>query len=117
MVTARTCFAIACDRHLMAQCKAMTRTARLLVLLVAVSACGDDGGGKQTDAKVVDTEDQIDGLPPGCDYAEKSDTTNDDVSDPPGTPESTGLTFRDDTVICGQFDSTHFDGDITVDID
>jgi hypothetical protein len=95
----------------------MTRTARSLVLLVAVAACGDDGGnGKDPDARVTDMQ-VIDGLPEGCDYAELSDATNDDVSMPPGTPEATGLTFRDDTVICGQFDSTHFDGDITIDVD
>jgi hypothetical protein len=95
----------------------MTQLARLLVVAAAVAACGDDGGNAKVDGAVVVDTLLIDGLPPGCNYAERSDATNDDLSDPPGTPEATSLAFRDDTVICGTFDSTHFDGDITVDVD
>jgi hypothetical protein len=55
--------------------------------------------------------------PAHCDYVEASDLTNDDVPPATGAPEQTGLTFASRTVVCGTFDSTHFDGDITVDID
>ncbi len=96
---------------------AMTHIARSFVLLAAVAACGDDGGATKVDASVADMTIPPDGLPAGCDYAEQRDTTNDDVNDPPGTPEATGLTFRDETVICGTLDASHFDGDITVDVD
>lgn len=86
--------------------------------LLLLAACGDDAPVQTVDAPPVAIDAAIDAaVPPGCDYAEQSDLTNDDVSSPAGTPEVTGLTFATKTVVCGTFDATHFDGDITVDID
>lgn len=48
-------------------------------------------------------------LPPGCDYLELSDPTN-DLTITNGMPEQTGLTFTQSTTICGKLDRGHFDG-------
>lgn len=88
--------------------------------LLALVACGDDGSATPDAPAGVDAAPDAPPDAPmqaGCDYTEQRDLTNDDVSDPPGTPEETGLTFTTRTVVCGTFESTHFDGDITVDID
>lgn len=91
--------------------------ARVSVVLLA--ACGDNQtpntGGP--DAPVSDASADVDGLPAGCDYVEQRDATNDDVAPATGTPEDTGLALATRRVICGAFEHTHFDGDITVDID
>lgn len=85
--------------------------------LLLLAACGDDGPAQPVDAAVT-VDAAIDAsAPTGCDYMEQSDLTNDDVSSSAGMPEVTGLTFATKTVLCGTFDATHFDGDITVDID
>jgi len=96
------------------------RALHALPLLLVLTACGDDAPAGvdapgSVDAAIDATVDAP--VPTGCDYQEQRDLTNDDVSDPPGTPEETGLTFSTKTVVCGAFESTHFDGDITVDID
>jgi len=89
--------------------------------LLFLAACGDDSPADVDAPTAIDAAD--DAAAPdapeqaGCDYSEQRDLTNDDVSDPPGTPEDTGLTFTSKTVVCGTFESSHFDNDITVDID
>jgi hypothetical protein len=99
----------------------MTSMSRLpcsaLCLIVLAAACGDDGGAPRSDAAVVVDTSSPDGLPAGCNYVEQQDTTNDDFGT--GTPEATNLTFTTsaDTVVCGTLDASHFDGDITVDVD
>jgi hypothetical protein len=47
-------------------------------------------------------------LPPGCDYVELADPTN-DLTITNGVPEQTGLTFTQSTTICGKLDRGHFD--------
>lgn len=88
----------------------------VLLLVVGLAACGgDDGATTHADAAVdtpVDTA-----INSGCNYDEQRDATNDDVSPGTGTPEDTGVTHGSRTVVCGTFDHTHFDGDITVDVD
>ncbi len=93
----------------------------LALPLLLLAACGDDDPAQPIDASVaIDAalDATIDAaVPTGCDYAEQSDLTNDDVSSAAGMPEVTGVTFTTKTVVCGTFDATHFDGDITVDVD
>jgi hypothetical protein len=85
------------------------------VLLLALVACGPstnaptDGPGP--DAPPADAPASV------CDYFEQFDFTNDDIPPANGTPEDTGETFDEKLVVCGRFDATHFDGDITVDVD
>ena len=88
-----------------------------LPLLFVLTACGDDGSDQPVDAPVVIDATPDAALPTGCDYAERQDLTNDDVSSSAGAPEPTGLTFTTKTVVCGMLEATHFDGDITVDVD
>lgn len=83
-----------------------------LSLLLFAIACGDDGGAP--------TGGRPDATPPDapldtCEYREMADATNDTTGT--GTPETTGVTFGGRTVLCGVFEHTHFDGDITVDVD
>lgn len=86
--------------------------------LLLLAACGDDAPVQPVDAPPVAIDAAIDAaVPTGCDYAEQSDLTNDDVSSTAGTPEVTGLTFATKTVVCGSLEAAHFDGDITVDVD
>jgi len=93
------------------------RARRALPLLV-LAACGDDGSpDTPIDAPAASDGMADAALPSGCDYVEQRDLTNDDVSSSAGTPEATGLVFSTRTVVCGTFESTHFDGDITVDVD
>ncbi len=89
---------------------------RSLLLVLAVAACGP----KSTTPPPADgpAEPPIDSPPAAeCSYTETRDTTNDDVSPATGTPEQTGVTFDQKIVVCGTIDSTHFDDDITVDVD
>lgn len=91
----------------------------ILTLLLALAACGDDGAAVAPDAGTPDAPVDVaaDALPAGCDYLEQRDGTNDDVSPATGTAEDTHLSVGSRAVICGAFEHTHFDGDITVDID
>lgn len=91
----------------------------IVPLLLLLAACGDDGGSATPDAGMPDApaDAAIDTLPAGCDYAEQRDATNDNVSPATGTAEDTHLTLAQRAVVCGAFEHTHFDGDITVDID
>lgn len=97
----------------------MSRLVRLVPAVLLLAACGDnrspEGGGP--DAPAADASGGTDGLPAGCDYVEQRDATNDDVAPATGTPEDTGLELGARSVICGAFEHTHFDGDITIDID
>ncbi len=95
----------------------MSRLPSPALCLILLAACGPDGTGQSSDASVADSAPNVDGLPAGCNYVEQQDTTNDDIDG--GSPEATNLTFTAsaDTVICGTLDSSHFDGDITADID
>jgi hypothetical protein len=55
--------------------------------------------------------------PPGCDYAELRDDTNDDAT-PAGSPEDTMLTFSTSTVLCGKLNIARFDaGSMKIDAD
>lgn len=95
---------------------------RPAVLALLLAACGpgpasDPPDAHHADAAGVEDAPAADAPPSGCDYTEQHDATNDDVSDPPGSPEQTGLTAGARTVVCGKFEHTHFDGDITADVD
>ena len=90
----------------------------ICAVLLVVAACGDDGGAVTPDAALDAPAAPGDTLPSGCDYVEARDATNDNVAPATGTAELTGLGLGGGrTVICGAFEHTHFDGDITVDID
>jgi hypothetical protein len=96
----------------------MSRLPCSALCLLLLVACGDDDGpAHSSDASVADTAPMPDSLPDDCDYTEQQDATNDDIDS--GSPEATNLTFTTsaDTVVCGTIDASHFDGDITVDID
>lgn len=88
----------------------------LVLLGSGIVACGDDGPSQGTpDARIMDDAPNFDAMS-ACDYLEADDAGNDTV-DGGGTAEQTGITFGTRSVICGAFEHTHFDGDITVDID
>ena len=90
----------------------------LALPLLLLAACGDDNPAQPVDAPSVAIDAPIDAVvPTGCDYVEQSDLTNDDVSSTTNLPEPTNLTFTTKTVVCGTFEASHFDGDITVDVD
>src|ERR1043165_5724181 len=89
---------------------------RPLLALLLLAACGDDGGTVTPDA-AVSVDAPVDALPAGCDYVEQRDGTNDTVAPATGSAEVTGLALGQRIVVCGAFEHTHFDGDITVDID
>ena len=93
--------------------RSLVRSLALVSLLFA--GCGDDAPAHEADA-AVDTMPPIDAAPTGCDYTEQRDTTNDVIA-PGGTGEDTGIMLATRSVICGAFEHTHFDGDITVDVD
>jgi hypothetical protein len=85
---------------------------------LSLVACGGESQHHTgIDALLPDTNGNIDGLGDGCNYVEQRDATNDDVFPAPGTPEATGLTIGSMTTICGAFEHTHHDSDITVDVD
>lgn len=91
---------------------------RVLAVLLLLAACGDSGHeAPSVDAAEVDAPPAVDAPAATCDYVEQHDATNDDVSPATGTAEDTGIVVDRRRVICGAFDHTHFDGDITVDID
>jgi hypothetical protein len=86
-----------------------------------ITACGPSSSSAPPDGHVVDApradDAPIDAPASDCDYTEQHDATNDDVSDPPGTPEPTGLTAGARTVVCGACEHTHCVGDSTADSD
>lgn len=88
---------------------------RLLISVLALAACGDDGGSATPDASTGTADARPDGMVDECDYQEMADATNDDTAG--GTAEASGVTASTESFICGAFDHTHFDGDITVDVD
>ncbi|MEO8699566.1 MAG: hypothetical protein ABI867_05955, partial [Kofleriaceae bacterium] len=67
-------------------------TSAVFALLVA---CGGDKAPADVDAAPppIDAAPDAGELPPGCDYAEQRDLTNDDVPPATGVPEQTGLVF------------------------
>jgi len=90
------------------------RLATVLAFALA-AACGDDGGSTTTDAGPRPDSRTTDAAPSSCDYTEQDDAGNDDVSG--GAPEATGVTLGADTVVCGVFESTHYDGELIADND
>ncbi|MGE3457526.1 MAG: hypothetical protein AB7O24_20595 [Kofleriaceae bacterium] len=91
----------------------------MFTLPAALLACGG-GGDDKPDAAIQDAPDiDAPGLPPGCNYAELSDMTNDDVTNMSGTPEVSGLSFSGTTtVFCGKINSDHFNStNFAVDVD
>ena len=79
------------------------------LLVPALVACGDDGGAAP-DAFMVRSDAPIDTPPPppGCDYGELRDDTNDDANTS-GSPEDTMLTFGTSTVLCGKLNIARYD--------
>ena len=94
---------------------------------LGLPACGggDDSGtpdaaradATTVDARPADAQATPDAVASDCDYTEVGDLTNDDVAPATGAPEATGITLGARAMLCGSFASTHYDGDITVDID
>ena len=80
----------------------------LLLLLPSVVACSSSGGKPDAFFVIADAKPDAPPLPPGCDFAELSDTTNDTFGT--GTPEDTGLTFAaaTGTTVCGTVNSNHY---------
>jgi hypothetical protein len=89
----------------------MRCTHTISLFLLAVAACSDSNGGTP-DANLIHPDTAIDAPPPppGCDYGELHDDTNDDISSNTGLPETTGVSFSTSTVLCGKIHATHFDG-------
>src|SRR5690606_8449264 len=86
-----------------------------LAVLFALAACGTSPASPVDSAPPDDASDAP--MPPGCDSAGQRDLTDDDAPPAAGTPEGTGRTHAPRTVLCGTFDDTPFDGDITADVD
>jgi hypothetical protein len=87
-------------------------------LLASLVACGEHNSHTGIDAYLGDTtkfpgDDALD----GCDYHEQHDSTNDNTVPAPGIAEATSLTVGTKTTICGVFESNHYDGSTTVDVD
>jgi hypothetical protein len=93
------------------------RSAISCVCALVLVACGGSKSNVDPDAPLPSIDAAPDGALADCDYTEQRDTSNDDVPPATGTPEDTGLTFVTRSVVCGTLDATHFDGDITVDVD
>lgn len=81
-----------------------------LLFVPALAACGDDGGSNKPDAFIVHDAAPIDNPPPppGCDYGELRDDTNDDALSS-GSAEDTMLTFSASTVLCGKLNIARYD--------
>ena len=92
-----------------------------LLLVPVITACGGGGSKDHPDAFVVVADVPIDNPPPppGCDYGELRDDTNDDFSTMTGSPEDSMVTFNGtSTVLCGKINSTHYDATMkTIDVD
>ena len=96
------------------------RFAPSLVVLLALTACGDDGsssgipsdagpGGVDAAPGDIDAAPLSDAPPlAGCDHTEQNDLGNDDYAGG-GTPEATGLTLATRITVCGTIASTHYD--------
>ena len=83
-----------------------------LVVVVSITACGNSGNTR-VDGQINLTDSGNPPPPPGCDYGELHDATNDPSS--AGTPEETLLTYTTGSmVICGSIDMTHFTPPTTV---
>lgn len=82
---------------------------KTLSVALVLAACGG-GGGKNPVIldSGADAPPDTPPLPPGCDYAELQDATNDDLSQQTGAAETTNLTFTASTVLCGKLDAGHF---------
>jgi len=81
-------------------------------LILLVAACG---GGKDP-VTLVDSPTGIDAPvnpppPPGCDYGELQDASNDDLTSMAGAAEATQVAFSNTAVLCGKIDNTHFEPD------
>jgi hypothetical protein len=92
-----------------------------LLPLVVLAACGPGGSSEHdaaVDARNNPGEDSriADARETDCAYTEEMDTTNDTTATG-GVAEQSGLTLAGPTKVCGTFQSGHFDGDITVDVD
>lgn len=85
------------------------------LLLLLLIGCGDNGAAGSDAAIDARVDAPRDALPSGCDYVEQEDGTND--TSEAGTAEVTDLRIDPPVTLCGVFDSTHFDQDITVDAD
>jgi hypothetical protein len=86
------------------------------VLLTLVACGGEHNTHTGIDAYLGDTGGGGDASN-GCDYSEQHDSTNDNTVPAPGIAEPTGLTVGTKTTICGIFQSNHYDGSTTVDVD
>lgn len=91
------------------------RLAPSLFVLLALAACGDDGGSSTPtpDAAPVDIDAALlpdAPVPSDCDYTEQNDLTNDDYAGG-GTPEATGITLATSATVCGSIASTHYNAD------
>jgi hypothetical protein len=81
---------------------------RRFLVVALVAACGNDHA-VNPDATIVPDSPP---LPPGCDYVELSDSTN-DLTVTNGVPEPAGLAFVQSVTICGRIDHGHFDATST----
>ncbi|HTL37991.1 MAG TPA: hypothetical protein VL326_32895 [Kofleriaceae bacterium] len=88
-----------------------------LSLVTCLVACGEHTSHTGIDAYLGDTDFPGDDALDGCDYHEQHDSTNDNTVPAPGIAEPTGLTVGTKTTICGIFQSNHYDGSTTVDVD
>lgn len=82
-----------------------------LLLVPAIAACGDDGGSGKPDAFVIvgDATPDTPPPPPGCEYGELYDATNDDDGNGGGQPEQSGVTFGGSAVFCGKLNTARYD--------
>ena len=81
-----------------------------LLLVPAIAACGDDGGSNKPDAFVIvaDATPDTPPPPPGCEYGELNDATNDDATSA-GQAEQTMVTFGGSAVFCGSLNTARYD--------
>ncbi len=80
-----------------------------LLLVPAIAACGDDGGSGKPDAFIImaDASPDTPPPPPGCEYGELHDETNDDATSA-GQAEQTQVTFGGSAVFCGKFNVARY---------
>jgi hypothetical protein len=81
-----------------------------LLLVPAIAACGDDGGSNTPDAFIItgDAMPDTPPPPPGCDYGELNDATNDDATSA-GQPEQSMVMFSGSAVFCGKLNIARYD--------
>lgn len=80
----------------------------LLLLVPAAIGCSDSGGKPDALILVADAKPDAPPLPPGCDFQELRDDSN-DAFDAIGSAEDSGLTFTASTTLCGKANSNHFE--------